>query len=965
MESNIKIMNTDILKALDLETFIAFDTETTGFNPVTDEIIEFGAVKYTNGEIVDSINVLIKPEQPISEEITRITGISNDMVADAPSYKEVHDQITSFLGETPLVAHNVDFDYGRLESHFQRMGESPPENPLYDTLLLARTFTYWLVDHKLATVAKAFNVEVDTTHRANADAVLAGEIFLSLLQLVVATPLHQLRQCTRVLSNLDVHTKPLFVHATNYLIEQDAENGIGTKPIKSPERFNVYGQGNFSFENAQSPPDPIDTYELTRLFTKSGQLGKILTKYEERGSQAEMSEAVANALNDGHFLVAEAGTGVGKSLAYLIPGLQWGTLNADKGIRIVVSSNTKNLQEQLFFKDIPFIHDQLGFDFKAVLLKGRSNYLCKTKWTEFLRNPSRFSDEDRLSAIPLIIWAAETKTGDIDENNGFRQRYSTFLWSKLCSEGGYCTTKRCQAFQGCYLGPLKKEAITANLILVNHSLLLADAAAGHHSIPEYHHLVVDEAHNLEKNAYRYFAEEFNIWAVRNIISPLHSGGQREYGLLVTLKTALSVLKDPSRTSSLISQIDTIIWALKTLDDNTENFLKQFQLQASARSNNTRYRERVRYNAENSPFKSMSSAITEVYHTFQGVIDELKQLYQLLKEFTEDDIPDIDATRQDLEMSVNTFDELCRTFQKIIKAPNDDEIYWYELPTSTRQLPEFVVTPLRVGNVMRSMIYDDLRTAVFTSATIKVGDQFTYFLQRTGLYEIENHEIVTKDFGSPYYLSEQLIGCVTTYLDQPGSTGHSKQIASMVRQISKRYQRGVLVLTTSYRSMDEMFESMESHYKEMEIGLLRQTSSISRTDLVEQFKSEFSSVLIGTESFWEGVDVPGEALEVLIIGKLPFAVPTDPIVEANTIAVENDGGNGFIDYTLPETIIRFRQGFGRLIRSSTDAGVVIIADPRVATKRYGRIIADSLPIDLQACTSDEELFEVLDNWFRHN
>jgi len=965
MESKFKIMNTDILKSLNLETFIAFDTETTGINPTYDEIIEFGAVKYQNGEQVDSINILIKPEQPISEEITRITGISNEMVEDAPGYYEVHEQIKSFLGDTPLVAHNIVFDYGMLENHFQRMGDNPPENLLYDTLLLARTFTYWLVDHKLATVAKAFDVEIDTTHRANADAILAGEIFLSLIELVVTTPLNQLRQCTRVLSNLDVHTKPLFVSATNYLMEQDAEDGIGDKPIQAPDRFNIYGQGYFSFENAQSQLEPIDTFELTRIFTKSGQLGKILTKYEERGSQAEMSEAVANALNDGNFLIAEAGTGVGKSLAYLIPGLQWSTLNADKGARIVVSSNTKNLQEQLFFKDIPFIHDQLGFDFKAVLLKGRSNYLCKTKWTEFLRNPNRFSEADRLSAIPLIIWAAKTNTGDIDENNGFRQRYSTFLWSKLCSEGGYCTTKRCQAFQGCYLGPLKKEAATANLIVVNHSLLLADAAAGHHSIPEYHHLVVDEAHNLEKNAYRYFAGEFNIWAVRNLITPLHSGGQREYGLLVTLKTALSVLKEPNRTTSVISQVDTVIWTLKTLNDNTEKFLKQFQVQAAAKVSSNRYRERVRYNAENSPFKSMGSTIKDVYHTFQEAIDELKQLYQLLKDFTEDDIPDIDATRQDLEMSVNAFDELCQTFQKIIKAPSDNEIYWYELPTSAKQLPEFVVTPLHVGTVMQNMIYDGLRTAIFTSATLKVGDEFTYFLKRTGLYEIENHQVVTKDFGSPYYLSEQLIGCVTTYLDRPGTTEHSQQIASMVQQISERYQRGVLVLTTSYRSMDEMFESMESHYKEMEIGLLRQTSSISRTDLVDQFKTEFSSVLIGTESFWEGVDVPGEALEVLIIGKLPFAVPTDPIVEANTVAVENDGGNGFFDYTLPETIIRFRQGFGRLIRSSTDAGVVIIADPRVATKRYGSIIAESLPIELQACTSDDELFEVLDNWFRHN
>jgi Rad3-related DNA helicase len=267
--------------------------------------------------------------------------------------------------------------------------------------------------------------------------------------------------------------------------------------------------------------------------------------------------------------------------------------------------------------------------------------------------------------------------------------------------------------------------------------------------------------------------------------------------------------------------------------------------------------------------------------------------------------------------------------------------------------------------MDEKIYTHLRTAVFTSATVKVADSFSYFLKRNGLDALDDHTVITEDFGSPYYLSEQIIGCVTTFLDTPGSRAHSKQVAEMVRQISEKYKRGALVLTTSYRTMDDIFSGMESFYKEMEIGLFRQTQQISRTDLVEQFKEDFSSVLIGTESFWEGVDVPGEALEVLLIGKLPFAVPTDPIVEANTKAVEEEGGNGFIDYTLPEAIIQFRQGFGRLIRSSSDAGVVIIADPRVATKFYGRYIADSLPIELQACQSEDELFGLLDNWFRRN
>jgi len=958
-------MDPTILEKLHLDTFIAFDTETTGFDRLQDDIIEFSAVKYTNGEPVDSVDFLIQPRREVPEVITRITGISDDMVRDAPRYEDFHSDITEFLGEYPLVAHNVDFDYEMLEVHYQRAGDDSPQNQLYDTLLLSRTFTYWLVDHKLKTVARAFEVEQAQSHRAGADARMAGDIFMKQIEMMLATPVETLQQCNRLLSDIDTHTKQLFVDVLNYLIAQNESQGIGIPPVVPPERRNVYGKGGLEFDGLGEPLETIDTYELTRYFTKDGPLGQSLSNFEVRDAQAAMAEAVAEALNQGHFLVAEAGTGVGKSLAYALPGIMWTLHNNDKGERLVISSNTKNLQEQLFFKDIPFIHDRLGLEFKAVLLKGRSNYLCKTKWTEFFRNIRRFSHSDRIAALPIVVWATQTYTGDISENNGFHEHRNSSLWSKLCSEGGYCTTKRCQKNHGCFLGPLKQEASNAHLVLVNHSLLLADAASGHRSIPEYHHLVVDEAHNLEKSAYRYFAAAFDIWSLRNILNALYTKSRNEYGLLATLKVAVSQMDGEKEVEGLETQIQSSIASLSDLDKNTETFLQLFQEKASKNQRQFTYTEKVRYTSENLPFGSLGAEIQAIRTSFKKVMNALKELHQHLKDYSESDINNVDQIRQDIQHSSDELIEIAHTFHAVTQAPDPGQIYWYEIPTSEKSLPKFMTTPIHVGEVMDERIYENLRSAVFTSATLKVADSFNYFLKRTGLEHLEQVEIVTQDFGSPYYLSEQLIGCVTTYVDQPGSTEHSRQIADIVRKITNEYNRGILVLTTSYRNMDQIYDGVESHYREMDVGLLRQTRQISRTDLIEQFRDEVSSVLIGTESFWEGVDVPGEALQVLLIGKLPFAVPTDPVVEANTKALEEEGGNGFIDYTLPEAIIQFRQGFGRLIRSSTDSGVVIIADPRVATKQYGRYIAESLPIELEACQSDDELFALLDNWFRHN
>ncbi|HKJ68048.1 MAG TPA: helicase C-terminal domain-containing protein, partial [bacterium] len=958
-------MNANILHKLHLDTFIALDTETTGLDPLQDDIIEVAAVKYVNGEPEGSLDLLLKPRNPISEEITRITGITNGMVEDAPTYQESHKDIKAFLGEHPLVAHNIEFDYGMLEAHYQRAGEAPPDNRLYDTLLLARTFTYWTLDHKLKTVARAFGVEEDASHRALPDAKMVGEIFLHLIEMMLAVKLDVLRQCTRILADIDVDTKPLFIDAVNYLIAANEPDGIGERTVRPPGRMNVYGTGDLKFDGMGEPLQPVDTYELTRYFTRDGVLGSKLTDFEERDAQAEMAEAVAESLNEAQFLVAEAGTGVGKSLAYLLPAVMWSLKNNDRGERIVISSNTKNLQEQLFYKDIPFLHDQLGFDFKAVLLKGRSNYLCKTKWTEFLQSLSRYSTEDRVSALPLVVWASETTTGDISENNGFSERGSPQLWSRLSSESGYCTTKRCVQYHGCYLGPLKKEASTAHLLLVNHSLLLADATTNHMSIPEYHHLIVDEAHNLEQNAYRYFASEYDLWSVRNATGPLYTRARTEYGLLVTLSTMIGQTGE----DSLIQKFEPINQeatdALQQLEKQTEIFLTEFQQEASRKQRQFQYTEKVRYTLDSLPFESLGEPIEGLKEAFRNVLTSLKTLVQQLKEYIGSDIQDVDIIRQDIQFRYEELYTLAVTLKQVLEAKDSSQIYWYELPVSSRSLPRFVTTPIDVGMMMEQYIYDNLRSAIFTSATLKVADDFTYFLRRIGLDRLKEREVVTRDLGSPYYLSEQIMGCVTTWVERPGTREHSRQVAEMVREISERYRRGTLVLTTSYRSMDDMYGGMESFYKEMQIALLRQTRQISRTDLVEQFKGEPASVLLGTESFWEGVDVPGKSLEVLIIGKLPFAVPSDPIVEANTSAIDASGGNGFIDYNLPEAIIQFRQGFGRLIRSGTDAGVVIIADPRVATKYYGRYIAESLPIDLQACQSPEELFDLLDDWFRRN
>jgi DNA polymerase III epsilon subunit family exonuclease len=528
----------DIFKKLKLDEFVSLDLETTGLDYLREDIIEFGAVKYKNGDPVDNLNFLLKPTKKIPPHITRITGISDKDVEREKSFNQVLAKIQNFLGENPIIAHNVNFDLPFLEYHARKSNNNFIDwdyqqrvyhyfnNPKIDTLLLARIFLFFLPSTSLSNLKKYFQIDTKEKHRALSDAQATGEIFLELLQIALKSKLADIQKILQILEPTEDALRMFFenlavLQSSGQLLYKAVDQisgGIDRESFTINANFyNIIGEGETP-EHGRMETESIDEQTIAGFFDDAGELSQEFASFEIRKPQVNMARAVAQAFNESKFLVVEAGTGTGKSMAYLVPAIKWATKNYGPNGRIIISTNTKNLQEQLFFKDIPILHGVLKDRFKAVLLKGKGNYLCLDKWVTVLNDMKfRLSEKERTRILPLYFWTQQTKTGDIAENNAFHAERNMGLWTKLIAENNYCPGRSCKFYDKCFLMKTRNNARNAHIVLVNHSLLFSDLAAENAVLSDYVNVIFDEAHNIEKTATEYLGVEtsFNSAATKN------------------------------------------------------------------------------------------------------------------------------------------------------------------------------------------------------------------------------------------------------------------------------------------------------------------------------------------------------------------------------------------------------------------------------------------------------------------
>ncbi len=697
----------------------------------------------------------------------------------------------------------------------------------------------------------------------------------------------------------------------------------------------------------------VDVSWLNNFLDDSGPLSKSLENYEKREPQLAMMAAVAAAFNHEKIALIEAGTGTGKTLAYLLPAIAWALAN---GKRIVVSTNTINLQQQLIDKDIPLLQSIFPKKFRAELVKGRSNYLCLRKLNDLVHKPASFDFDGTQAQIDqLWKWAQKTRDGSRADLNSTP---NSQLWEAVQSESDTTLKKRCRFFNKCFFYNARRRASTADLLVVNHHLLFADisvrSAVGSASevavLPNYDRVILDEAHHLEDVASRYFGVTVTHQGMLRTLNRLHRiKGKKVTGLLASLSFSLK-----KSANKLPADLQNELYDLVN-NQAIERLTKvREQLQAVT--------ERVFYwtvKNEKSPYKSSKIRITndvraseEWANTIDGIPFLIKFLHELA-ETLQKIIPCILKGKHifgeetlslivDLKAQVDRITGTTRDLHVAVLQKDETNVRWIEARESRiGQIVRFCTAPIEVAAILKNTVFERIPTVIMTSATLAVGGEFKYFSHRFGLDRLEKNKCIYSLLQSPFNFKKQAMICIPTDIAEPNSTSFRTQLRDYLHNAIVAAGGNTFALFTSYSLMDQMFEELCLQLGRRDITLLKQGEQ-GRHFLLNRFRTENRSTLFGTDSFWEGVDVQGEALVQVIIPRLPFRVPNEPIIEARVEAIEAGGGNSFMEYSVPQAILKFKQGFGRLIRTKTDTGVVLILDKRIISKFYGKLFLASLP-----------------------
>src|SRR5487761_2667735 len=616
---------------------------------------------------------------------------------------------------------------------------------------------------------------------------------------------------------------------------------------------------------------------LEKIFGRGGWLARHHPRYEYRQSQLEMAEEVESALANQRHLIAEAGTGTGKTLAYLVPILR-------SGQRVVVSTGTKNLQEQLFFKDIPFLEKHLDAPLRVCYMKGRANYACRQKIYDAETEPILTGLEEVADFQIIREWEKTTETGDRAEIKTLPE--SSTAWGKIDARSDLCTGQKCQQFERCFITKMHQKAQESDVIIVNHHLLFADLAVKREDlsgiIPEYYAVIFDEAHDIEDVAGQYFGMGVSSYQFEELT--------RDVSTLARRKEFGSV------------ELDNI---LMILGDRAQHFFNLFVANEG----------RTGFRAHEAFLELNNDAYHDVLHALELVALQL----ELLRFGPEETIPLVNRAR-----------EMSRRLEFFMEGKDRTFVYWIE----RRGRGTFLqATPIDVSKLLDERLFDKVDTVVLTSATLAVAGDFEFAKTRLGL---RNPRTLVVPCHFDY--SHQALLYVPQNLPDPRNPGFTAAAAKEIVEILHISQGRAFVLFTSYQQMRLIYDRVSL---EVPFDTLMQGTA-PRSALLDEFRSTPHAVLFATSSFWQGVDVPGEQLSCVIIDKLPFAVPSDPIVAARVRALQEDGRNAFAEYQVPQAVLALKQGFGRLIRSKTDRGILAILDNRIQRMQYGKIFMESLP-----------------------
>ncbi len=930
--------------------YVALDLETTGLNPERDAIIEIGAVKFRGEEVLGTFESLVNPGRPIPYKIQHITGITPDDVQDAPPLSSVLPGLRRFVGSNPIIGHNVGFDL----SFLRRQGLFL-DSAGVDTFELAGILLPHAARYSLGVLAETLGITLPATHRALDDARATHALFIALLDQAQRLDLSVIQTINRLAASSSWSLRPVFADLERARARRAFTGSLGQQlAAKGALTLDEGGRGLLldtteEEEREQLRPTPIqrklDIDQLAAMLEEEGLFSQHFPGYEHRPQQVEMLRLVAQAFNQGDHLMVEAGTGTGKSIAYLLPAVHWAVQN---GQRVVISTNTINLQDQLLTKDIPDLQRILPFEFKAVALKGRSNYVCPHRVRQMGHSPGTggrtgLSELELRVLAKVLVWMPSTLTGDKQELF-LPSAAENAIWRQVCSDAELCPPDRCRR-ENCFFYRARRAAESAHLIIVNHALLLADVAVENRVLPDYRYLIIDEAHHLEDSVTRQLSFQADQRSLERLLTELSQpvGVRRHTGFFNTIgarcrgaipETALSEVQD-----QVAAGHDAADQAMRALYDFFNTFAAFLDEHGPRGGDQYDRRLRLTPAVRRQPaWDQVEIAWDNLSAGLGNVRRALNQLGQLLDGLDTYDIPDFDDLWNELVSYRVQIETTHNQLQIIIDPRSEAEdgrsnaITWAEVAAKTGVI-SLHAAPLHVGELVRRHLFDAKESVILTSATLRTEENFDYLRERLSAWDVSEAAV-----GSPFDYEASTLLYLPTDIPEPNTPGYQRTVENALIALVRATRGRTLVLFTSYSQLKNTASAIRQRLADEDIVVFEQGSGGSRAQLLDNFKTAERSVLLGTRSFWEGIDVTGEKLSCVVIARLPFAVPHDPIFSARSETYED----AFNQYSIPDAILRFRQGFGRLIRTRTDRGVIVCLDRRIISKRYGQAFVRSLP-----------------------
>ena len=931
------------------QRYVAVDIETTGLDPYTDRIIEVAAVVFDEDEIVDEWSSLVDPGRDVPAFITTLTGITEQMLGDAPSLFSLRGRLQRLLSDYVIVGHNVDFDMGFLEQERIGMGQHRLDTVTLASILLPAAGRYNLID--LSRLLDLSQARGSREHRALGDARLTVALFHALKERAQAIDYALLSEIVEAGRRIG-WPETLFFEQALRKVGRSAFGRRGQLPrLFKPPKIEGHTL------NPREEVEPVDVEAVTGMLRPGGNFSRAFPGYEYREQQVEMASAVADAFNEHQHLIVEAGTGTGKSIGYLLPAAFWAHQN-DRCV--VVSTNTINLQDQLIEKDLPQLRQLLPFDLRATILKGKRNYLCTRLFQQMRHSGPSNADEMALYAR-ILVWLPESERGDVNEIS-VRTYGEQMAWGRLSADNDGCRMEDCRE-ERCPLHMARRRAEQAHILVVNHSLLLADVAAGNRVLPPYRDLIVDEAHHLESavtdglsfRADRRFLESL----LEEIIRP-------RVGMVGDLQSRARAAFPPEVSSTIDDYATRLRDAagqangrLGDFFDTLDYFLQDYISGRGQYAEQVRLVPTLRGRAE---WEHVEMAWENLYIHFKALAEGLLKLSgglaDILESFDLEEGENLAVALQSLGRSIG---ETGEQLNNIIAEPAEGMIYWLDVFKGRVALH---AAPLHIGPLVEKHIFEEKETVVLTSATLRTAGRggygevdFAYLRDR-----LHAHDAGERAVGSPFDYARNTLLYLVRDMPEPNQPGYQRYVEEAIVAVARALGGRTMALFTSYGQLRATARAIEQPLREADITLLAQGEGASRQQMLEQFKQpDARMVLLGTRSFWEGVDVPGDALQAVLIARLPFDVPSDPVFAARSETFEN----GFFDYSIPEAVLRFRQGFGRLIRRRDDEGLVVILDKRVLTKRYGQSFLDALPECTVIRQPHGRLGELIERWFERD